>query len=239
MRTLAARRLTQRVLGVSTLYASLVLADEPVFYYRLEELSGSTVADETGNSNDGAVTGATLGVAGRLGLAASFDGTNDHLTAVPVGDLSALTVECWAKIPNGVGGGTDNTHIWGVVDAGSSNIIQLVVNSNGTLALRERTHTGTPSATTTATAWDDGEWHHIVALLQAGSLRRLWIDGEIEADSTATSGSWTLTSTPLTFGGQSSRGTPETFVECTLDEIAFYDKLLTSSQIVGHYLAAQ
>ena len=238
MRTLDARRLTQRVLGGS-IYVSLVLADEPVFYYRLEELSGSTIADQTDNSNDGEVIGATLGVAGRLGLAASFDGINDYLTAIPVGDLSALTVECWAKIPKGVGGGASSTNIWGVVDEGSSNIIQLVVNSNGTLALRERTGSGTPGATTTATAWDDGEWHHIVALLQAGTLRRLWIDGSIEAAGTAQGGSWTLTSTPLTFGGLNGRGTPETFVECTLDEIAFYDKLLTRPQIVSHYQAAQ
>src|SRR5690606_30177440 len=37
--------------GGGAAYHEEVLADEPVFYYRLEELSGSTVADETGNSN--------------------------------------------------------------------------------------------------------------------------------------------------------------------------------------------
>ena len=67
-------------------YASEVLADTPLAYYRLGEASGTTLVDSSGNARDGTYAGSpTLGAASLLvsdpsNTAVSFDGVNDIAT---------------------------------------------------------------------------------------------------------------------------------------------------------------
>lgn len=217
-----------------------VSADSPLFYYRLAETSGTAVNDETANNNDGTVSGADLNVSGPSGLgsAVSFDGTNDYLESITIGNHAAITVEMWAKIANGVGGGT-STQLWGVVDTTSDNIIQLYVNADGTLTLSHRPDDQTLHAITTPAAWDDGTWHHIVALLNnTDTTIEIWVDGErrIRAEAAGT-GTWTLSNTTLTFGARNVRGTIQDFLDADMDEIAVYDQVLSQHRIYFHYTA--
>ncbi len=81
-----------------------MLADSPRAYWRLDEASGTTAADQLG-ANPGTYTNGVLlnqpgALASEVDASASFDGVNDYVL-VPAStslDLtSAVTVEFWAK----------------------------------------------------------------------------------------------------------------------------------------------
>ncbi|NEO73180.1 filamentous hemagglutinin N-terminal domain-containing protein, partial [Moorena sp. SIO3H5] len=91
-------------------YNEAVLGDNPIVYWSLDETSGSTAFNATGNGFNGTYEGVTQGVPGISGTAGEFNGNND--TAVDIGtvqsgselDISnqSFTVEAWVK-PNEIG----------------------------------------------------------------------------------------------------------------------------------------
>ena len=83
----------------------------PVAEYNFEEGSGVTVSDSSGNNNPGTLSGATLPawVAGKIGKAINFDGTDDVLT---IGDpasgildfgTNSFSYGLWIKVPSSTG----------------------------------------------------------------------------------------------------------------------------------------
>ena len=105
-------RLVQQVLAdPDTTYNEAVLGDNPIVYWSLDETSGSTAFNATGNGFNGTYEGGvTQGVPGISGTAGEFNGQDD--TAVDIGtvqsgsdlDISnqSFTVEAWIK-PNEIG----------------------------------------------------------------------------------------------------------------------------------------
>ena len=74
------------VLGLTTTVAKADIADGLVGYWPLDEGSGTTTADATGNGSDGTFVGDPQWSAGKLGSALDFDG-ND---AVDCGNQAVL-----------------------------------------------------------------------------------------------------------------------------------------------------
>lgn len=77
-----------------------LLADaNTIALYHFNEASGSSVADSSGNGNNGTAIGTTI-VPGRFGNARSFNGSSDYIT-VPdspsLSNLSQITIEVWVK----------------------------------------------------------------------------------------------------------------------------------------------
>lgn len=232
--------------GGGSTYEDEVLADSPLFYYRLEETSGATVSDESGNNNDGTVNGADLNVSGPSGLgsAASFDGTDDSLTTIEVGSTQQLTVEVWAKVASGAGDGL-STILFGQRNAASSaHLILCYVNSDGTLEVLHRNATSGSGGTITSTATiDDDVWHHVVATFDvAGNSAVMYID-DTQADSgtlASSSNDFELTNADFTFAAewQAGDGAPKNHLACVLDEPAFYLSELSATRVSAHYDAA-
>ena len=87
-------------------YSSEVLADAPIGYWKLDETSGSTINDSSGNARHGTYSGATLGEvplhAGSTAAAKSSTSTGQGIGSIPGGSWANLgtsfTLECWAKI---------------------------------------------------------------------------------------------------------------------------------------------
>ncbi|MGH9875222.1 MAG: PKD domain-containing protein, partial [Pyrinomonadaceae bacterium] len=66
--------------------------------YNFEEASGTTVADASGQSNKGTISGATRVTTGRFGNALYFDGVNDWVTVNDAASLdltTGMTLEAW------------------------------------------------------------------------------------------------------------------------------------------------
>lgn len=67
-------------------YAARVLALTPIAYYQLDEASGATALDSSGNGHNGTYVGAVPGGAG-IGdgqMGAAFDGTGDYIDISPM-----------------------------------------------------------------------------------------------------------------------------------------------------------
>ena len=79
-----------------------------VAHYPVEKGSGATLADKSGNGNDGEIVGAKW-VKGDFGTALAFDGDGDVVKcgAKPILDSEAGTVMVWV-LPTEVGGGIVN-----------------------------------------------------------------------------------------------------------------------------------
>lgn len=92
---------SQKLLGISP--ANLLA------YWKLDETSGATAYDSSGNGRNGTISGATLGAAGiGDGLTAmSFDGVNDFINIYSASLSGAympnsMTILAWCKIPSAV-----------------------------------------------------------------------------------------------------------------------------------------
>ena len=86
-------------------YDATVLADRPAAYWRMDETSGTTMTDASGNHNDGVYAGAySLGQPPPFGgvgnLAVSFDGQKGGSASVPSApslQMNTITIELWMK----------------------------------------------------------------------------------------------------------------------------------------------
>jgi hypothetical protein len=118
-------------------YASAVLADHPVAYWRLGEASGTTAIDSSAHLQTGAYfNGVSLGQPGALpgdpNTAARFDGVNDHAQFPnPVGD--DFTVEAWinttANSLAGSQGFQGNGIVWSDVGGVHNDWIVAILNN--------------------------------------------------------------------------------------------------------------
>lgn len=74
-----------------------------VGHWKLDETSGSGIADSSGNGNDGTWTDSTGNdvaeetVSGQVGTALSFDGSNDYISIAPYTDTDSFTVSLWVN----------------------------------------------------------------------------------------------------------------------------------------------
>jgi hypothetical protein len=202
---------------------------------------------------DGTYIGSpTLGVSGAVtggNTAVGFNGASQYVTGTTLGNIgsslgSGMTVEAWVKKTNAA----SRNCIAGTINAGISTFFEFVHNSasDGTfladsLRLAIRGSDGlTRSGATSSVGLNDGNWHHVVAILNPSSLA-LYIDG---AAKTVSSG---VSSTPATFtnfdfpvgiGARNVRGTFDSLFLGTLDEVAIYNYALSSARILKHYQAA-
>jgi len=77
----------------------------PVAHWDMDEGSGSTINDKSGNGNDGTISGATW-TQGKYGSALSFDGVDDYVDAGNDSSLNitdVVTIEAWVNFASFAG----------------------------------------------------------------------------------------------------------------------------------------
>ena len=104
----------------TTTYTTEVLADSPYLYWKLDETSGTTATDSSGNSRSGTYTNSpTLNQTALIneGKSVDFDGTNDYCKyTLPSNFTGSFTMECWinsdtyASYPGVFGAWTANSN---------------------------------------------------------------------------------------------------------------------------------
>lgn len=227
------------LLGSGVSYSALVAEAGSVWaFWRLQETSGSTVADTSGNSRTGTlISGVTLNADGPLGgRSASFSGSvgsNTSTTGISVASMFDLTaswsVAGWLRqtagglqsyiVGTNVVTGVVGDNYWSVSNRGGE---AFMVQSRVA-----QTTTRAPTSGDVIPA--DSAWHHFAAT-RSGSTLRFYVDGD--EVSTATN--------PTIPGGMTSlaigrvRSGPDTYaITGRLALLSIHTATLTADQVAG------
>lgn len=208
-----------------------------VGYWPLNESSGSTALDYSGQGNDGTVNngGDSTVVGGGQFLGQntySFDGSNDE---VVLGDLNSMDVGA---------GGVLSMSGWIKTSSSPAFIIQKYdsnwvgynfgLDSSGNGRLWSNDGSNTYSVTGSSLA--DGLWHHLVGVFNGSNLI-LYIDGVKKASASQSSNSYANAASSKIMhddGGDNS-----TYHSGNVAEVRIYNHALTPSEIQYLYSAGK
>jgi len=222
-------------------YAGTVLADQPVAYWRLDDVASGVAKDSSPSALDGSYVGAVVSVAGTLSdgdAAAGLDGTATTYVLF-VDDprlepgLGSFTFEVWVRVSsvawNGYvdllakrdGCGTTDS-FWNVIGYPSGTLVSELRDT--TLSKAYDIALGVP----------DASWHHYVHVLdRAGGSITIYVDGAAAGTVTAAGLGSVAVAAPL----RSGCATTPLGVTYALDELAIYDQALSAGRVAAHYQA--
>jgi glucose/arabinose dehydrogenase/PKD repeat protein len=214
-------------------YATTVLQDAPVAYWRLGESSGTTAADSAGTNTGTYIGGVTLGqpgvLSGDANTAVRLDGTSGYVAVPDANSLDLangpLTYEFWAKRTDA---GTYYQLIYSKKSQGNIFFLnnKLMFDNDSSVLIQE-------SGATTDTAW-----HHF-AITRSGSgaaNTRMYKDGVDVTAEVDTAHGLTSNAIPLSLGRYDS--TNGLYFNGSVDEIAVYPTALSSTRVQAHFSAA-
>jgi hypothetical protein len=213
-------------------YATSVLNDHPIAYWRQSDTSGSTMLDSAGFF-DGTYSGSVaLGEAGVFGsdTAVKYTGGKAEVPwSERLNSSGAFSVECWAK-------SLDNSAIRAMFSSQnrSSGRSGYALYHHANVEGFE-VHMGDSTTVTMflygAHPVETGVWYHVV-LTYDGTTATLYVDGEVGPDASASGNYNPNSNKPLTFG---QRTDGQWLNNGLLDEVAFYDYALSATQVRQHW----
>lgn len=212
-------------------YAAAVLADNPLIYLRMAELSGPPV-----NSGSVATTGGTYGAstrgqpslcgdAGDLSVSMSGSYGQQVKTDLPLGTVKASDFTMEAIIKPASLSGTR-----GLIFTGTSEAAYLRLNAGKLNLLRSQAEDMGSGATTLSV---DNRYHVAVTVASDGASL-LYLNGELDGALTPYSG-YPVASSEIYFG---SEGDLYDFYQGGFDEGAYYGTALSAARIKAHAVAA-
>lgn len=209
-----------------TSYKATILADSPVAYWRMDEMSGPTLVDVTGSGYNGTYHPSETfdesgAIAGDSDTAILFDGSTGYATTSVV-ITGAVSIEFWINLPS-----SSYSYNYAIGETGGFKGVRFPSGTepslcDGSLDIQASTGIGS------------GVWAHIVATLD-GTAGKLYINGSLAASHASTVTGFSNAGS----GGVALAGTGGgTFLcNCELDEVAIYNYALTSTQVAAHYTA--
>lgn len=212
-------------------YRSVAYAADSIAELPLNEGSGVTASDLSGNANHGAVLNGAVWVPGKIGNALSFDGVNDHVripsSATINSATSGITVAAWIyRNANQNGWITLATrqkgtsyfeHYW--LGFNGSNYRWFVNTTNG---YSNYNLGGTAPL---------GQWVHLAGTYD-GSTVKLFMNG-VENFSSAHGGTLPSETNPINIGGSSNDGTGNINEDFNgkVDNVRIYNRAISASEI--------
>ena len=220
------------------LYAQTVLGDSPLGFWPLDGSSVTSVPDASGNSNtlSGPGTGITAGVTGPMPGANGMAFSGGYLGRGYFSYTNNFAIEFWARsnrvnereaiVSNGWVG-TDNC--WHGVWASAQASTLWATDANTCFSQ------GGPSGHSVFASQSD--WHHIVVQRSAGTTT-VWVDGAQQSGTDTTA--ITLNGGSFRVGGLHNGTANASYGPFygAISDVAYYNHVLTATQIAGHYSAA-
>lgn len=231
-------------------YADEVLADSPLFFLKLDESTGTTAADSSGNSRDFATTSlgwSATGLCADGGTAATFLNTVPDralLADAAWMDATSLTFEAWVNFDAGDTSGsqmltcrydytTSDHHAVYRRDTGASDGGKLDFFIWTSSAARFVRSTSVLSLGTT--------YHLVCTYNGATGYQAIYIDGSLDASTTHGAGNIKAVARRWELGAGfnvTSAGAGWEFpLNGEMDNIAAYGSALSSTRVAAHYAA--
>lgn len=223
-------------------FASEVLADGPIGYWRLGEALGSvSAADTSGNANDGRCSGAiTFGQPGFHGgdTAALFDGATGRIVVLNSNSLNPPHITMEAKIR---WDGPNNVYQRILEKSSFAELAQygFGIVSDGRVHVELRTSSATTSVNVDSTAAvSQGVETHVVATYD-GNVIRIYLNGVLDSETHAPGAVSPKPPTPdnlvesgVGIGNQTQRDRP---FKGLIDEVALFPAALPAERVLAHY----
>jgi len=216
-------------------YGRAVYDNDPLFLWRLNELSGTSAADSSRDGVEGTYAGnPALNQAGTIpgGTAITTDGIDDTVgSKINFGNPRTYSTEAWFKTTTTRGGkiigfGNAATGLSAQYDR------QVQMLNDG----RVRFAAGAPGAAPIETtgALNDGQWHHVVAS-QGSTGMKLYVDNNLIGSNALKTpqdftGYWRVGGDNV--GGESTSN----YFAGSVDDVAVYDTVLSAASVKDHYL---
>jgi hypothetical protein len=199
------------------------------------------LADGHGANHGTYLNGPTLGVTGGItgdsNTAAQFDGVNDYGTvARQISD--DFSIEFWFKSTQGIGTGAQWWEGAGLVDAevaGSAKDFGVSLRSDGRVVAGVGP-TDTSIVSPAGTAYNNGNWHHVVfTRTRTSGAFQLYVDGIFASSATGSTAS--LTEAANINLGRIQAG--NNYFAGSLDEVATYSTALSQPAVTAHFNAGK
>ena len=215
-------------------YAGTILGDHPLAYYRLDEASGTTAADSSGNASNATYSpGVTYSAPGALlnasdpavSLASSATVTDPSLSSLS--GSQASTTEFWYKVPS-------SAYSAGTIDVISDASVYLEFQNGGATLVVGPGYFSNHSFTLPYPV-NDGQWHLFDVESDGGNYCTVYMDG----GSLGTQGGYNNCSgngshaPVLSIGNWNGDGTAGSF-----DEVAVYPSQLSATRIAARWTLA-
>ncbi|MBT2380801.1 fibronectin [Streptomyces sp. CB00316] len=221
-------------------YAARVKDDGATLYWRYDEGTSTFAHDSSGNLNNGFLRNApayrqTPAAVAGPSTAIGFNGTDEYAYSNRLHPAPArFSVETWIKTTTTRGG-----KIIGFGNLTQQNSTRhdkhVYMRNDGRLTFG--VYSGGTRTVATTGAYNDGQWHHVVATQGPGGMA-LYVDGQLRASNILYStnesapGYWRI-------GGDNLASWPSrptsNFFAGQIDETAVYPTALTASQVSAHY----
>lgn len=194
--------------------------------------SGEGNATDSVGPNGGTVQGGVSFVSGKIGQAFEFDGTTGDVlvpTSTTLNVTTGHTIAFWIKVPSWPAQLTLITCKW----ANGQENKHTYITASGTIGFNL---INTSAANLiSATALTLNTWHYVAATWD-GANETIYIDGHFDASQVATGAVENATGT-LAFAHHAQLaaddGTYNTFFDGTLDEIRWYSRALSASEVAA------
>jgi fibronectin type 3 domain-containing protein len=201
-------------------------------WLKLDETSGTSAADATGNSNTGTLANGATWLGGQIGNALSLNGTNQYasLPTSVVSNLHNFTITTWVNWS----GGNNWQRIF---DFGTgSSVYMFLTPKNGANGHPRFAITTTGGAgeqkIDASSALTTGGWHHIAVTL-SGTTGTLYVDGQQVGQNTGmTLRPSDLGATTQNWIGRSQFGS-DPYLAGRVDDFRIYAGALTTSDIAA------
>jgi hypothetical protein len=202
--------------NTNTLTNYQVKLDESLLgYWKMDEASGSAVADFSGNGYNGTISSAPAIIDGKFGKARTFDNIDDgvDITGNNFAGTGDYTVSCWVFI-NGthknytgtiLSSGNWNTRHWGIGISQANNAIQF----RGMGADKNY-------------SFSTGQWYHIAAT-RSGSTQTVFVNNVSLGSDTVTAAPFDSDATDTMIGRETYAGGYFDF-NGAIDEVRYMDE---------------
>jgi hypothetical protein len=209
----------------------------PFAWYRLDETSGTSAADATGNPVSGLVSGAAH-TAGRSGNALSFTASANNYVQLPNDTMStaAGAVSLWFKTSTNF---ADDTHIFyfssDTYGNGGGSQLELHISLNSSERVYFFIEGGSSDVyIANSSAVNNNAWHFVVATWDLSGNASFYLDGALVGS--VTDDSTLFPNSQRTFLGRPNLDTR--YFNGLIDDVRLYSAPISAAQVSSLYTAA-
>jgi hypothetical protein len=200
--------------------------------YAMNEGTGTTVKDVSGNGNNGTIYGATWTTNGRFGSALSFNGSSSY---VSLGNPAALqltgsmTLSAWVRISNFVA--ADNQIIAKADATGGWQLKATPDTGARTFGVVVSPASGSKTSRYSTARSSTNKWLHVAGVYNAASkTMNIYVNGNLSdgaLQGVIPASQWNNANQPVTIG----RRTGGSYFNGIIDEARIYNRALSAAEI--------